>query len=67
VSRKLGGRPIEALISLGEYLEPYFEVIGIAIQSHPEIPALVWSALRLILKVYIPTPTSLLVFVFRRE
>jgi hypothetical protein len=34
-----------------ERLEPYFETIGIIVQSHPEFAALAWGALRLVLQV----------------
>jgi hypothetical protein len=32
-------------------LEPYFAVVDILIQSHPDYAALVWGALRLVLQV----------------
>jgi hypothetical protein len=34
-----------------EHLEPYFEVIGLFVSSHPEWTAIAWGALRLILQI----------------
>lgn len=34
-------------------LQPYFETISIVLQNHPEIPAIFWGALRLILQVVV--------------
>jgi len=35
----------------GSHLEPYFDVVGILVQSHPEIAALAWGSFRLVLSV----------------
>ena len=41
-----------AIISdLGNLLEPYFDTIGIFVQSHPEYAAIVWGAFRLVFKL----------------
>jgi hypothetical protein len=40
----------------GDCLQPYFEVVGIAIQSHPEFAALAWSSFRLAILVSIIVP-----------
>ncbi|OAL52436.1 hypothetical protein IQ07DRAFT_598053 [Pyrenochaeta sp. DS3sAY3a] len=38
-----------AVQKCSEQLQPYFEVVGIAVQSHPEWAALAWGSLRLVL------------------
>ena len=37
--------------TFNDALSPYFEVVSIAIQSHPEIAAIAWGTLRLVLQV----------------
>ncbi|KAK1825634.1 hypothetical protein QBC39DRAFT_270676 [Podospora conica] len=41
----------ETISSFSEKLRPYFEIMGIFVQSHPEWAALAWGAIRLILKL----------------
>ncbi|KNB06510.1 hypothetical protein FOXG_07204 [Fusarium oxysporum f. sp. lycopersici 4287] len=50
-NRKLYAKPLENLKRFSDHLEPYFNIIGIAISSNPDAAALVWSAIRLILKL----------------
>jgi hypothetical protein len=52
-SRRLTAKPIEALDKFSKHLEPYFEIIDSVIQSNLKAAVLVWSAIRLILKVSI--------------
>jgi hypothetical protein len=40
-----------AVQKCSEQLSPYFEVVGIAVQSHPEWAALAWGSFRLVLLV----------------
>ena len=35
----------------GESLTPFFGAIGLVVQSHPEIAAIVWGAIRLVIQV----------------
>lgn len=44
--------------AFGECLTPYFEIISIVLQSNPEWSMIVWGAVRLMLKVYIPRYSS---------
>lgn len=37
--------------TFNDALSPYFEVVSIAIQSHPEIAAIAWGTLRLVLQL----------------
>lgn len=49
---RIRGRGFLARIeAFSDRLQPYFEVINIVIQSHPQCAALVWGALRLVLMV----------------
>ncbi|RYP92167.1 hypothetical protein DL770_001748 [Monosporascus sp. CRB-9-2] len=50
-NRKLYAAPLDGLKRFNDHLESYFEIVGIAIQSNPEIACLVWSALRLVFKL----------------
>lgn len=43
-------KPLAKLEIFANRLEPYFEIIGICIQSNPEWTAIAWGAIRLILK-----------------
>jgi hypothetical protein len=38
----------------GDCLQPYFEVVGTVIQSHPEVAAIAWGSFRLVLLVREP-------------
>ena len=53
VSRdRLRGRGLIARIkSFSDRLEPYFDVIGIIVQAHPEYAAFVWGTVRMVLQV----------------
>jgi hypothetical protein len=52
---RLWGKRLNGCISaLGTSLEPYFEAIGIFVQSHPEFAAIVWGAFRLVFRVDFP-------------
>lgn len=42
---------LEQIKLLADKLAPYFDILDILVQSHPEYAALVWGALRFILKV----------------
>jgi len=44
-------RAISKIKALDEVLCPYFESIGLFVQSHPEFAAIAWGALRLALQV----------------
>lgn len=44
-------QPLTRLQPLNEKLEPYFQVIGILVSSHPEYAAVGWGALCLVLQV----------------
>jgi hypothetical protein len=44
-------RAMKVTAKLADTLGPYFEVVNIYVQSHPEYAALVWGTLRLILLV----------------
>jgi hypothetical protein len=46
-----GAKFIGKIKGFNEKISPYFEVIGIIIQSHPESAAIAWGALRLIFQV----------------
>jgi hypothetical protein len=49
---RLWGKRLNGCIAaIGGSLEPYFDAIGIFVQSHPEFAAIVWGALRLVIKV----------------
>lgn len=49
--RQEARQPLTRLQPLNEKLEPYFQVIGILVSSHPEYAAVGWGALCLILQV----------------
>lgn len=36
---------------LAKQIQPYFDVVGVFVQSHPEFAALFWGAFRLVLQV----------------
>lgn len=40
-----------AVKNCSDQLQPYFDIVGIVIQSHPEWAAIAWGALRLVLQV----------------
>jgi len=40
--------------SLSTKLTPYFEIIGIFVQAHPEFAALAWGSIRLVFQVRYP-------------
>ena len=42
---------ITKIETLTQRLSPFFEAIGIIVQSHPEVAAIAWGALRLVLQV----------------
>lgn len=46
---------VAVIKNCSEKLEPYFSIIGIVVQSHPEWTAIAWGAFRLVLQVLIPT------------
>jgi len=51
-SRKsLADKTAQHVSSFSLKLKPYFEILGIFVQSHPEWTALAWGAIRLILEV----------------
>jgi hypothetical protein len=52
--KRVGGRLTKGIKKLNDCLQPYFEVVGIFIQSNPQYTALVWGALRLVLQVHPP-------------
>jgi hypothetical protein len=54
--RLWGKRLTGCIAALGNSLEPYFEAIGIFVQSHPEYAAIVWGGLRLMFKVFAAIP-----------
>jgi hypothetical protein len=45
-------RAMKVTAKLADTLGPYFEVVNIYVQSHPEYAALVWGTLRFILLVW---------------
>ena len=45
-------RIVASVKSFSDALEPYFESLGILVQSHPEYAALVWGAFRLVFQVF---------------
>ncbi|CAH0050260.1 unnamed protein product [Clonostachys solani] len=42
---------LKCLYTLNTFLQPYFDVVGIFIQCNPEISAIFWGALRLVLEL----------------
>lgn len=44
-------RVLRCVNSLRDTLEPYFKVVDILVQSHPEYAALVWGSVRLVFQV----------------
>lgn len=52
--KRVGGRLTKGIKKLNDCLQPYFEVVGIFIQSNPQYTALVWGALRLVLQAHPP-------------
>jgi len=42
---------LNSIHSFTNNLEPYFEVVGILVSSHPDVAAIAWGAFRLILQV----------------
>jgi hypothetical protein len=42
---------IHSIQRFSHNLEPYFDVVGIVISSHPDVAAIAWGAFRLILQV----------------
>lgn len=42
---------MQRISNLAKCLQPYFEVIGLVVSSHPEFSAIVWGALRLVFQV----------------
>ena len=42
-----------AVKNCSDQLQPYFDIIGIITQSHPEWAAVAWGALRLVLQVWL--------------
>lgn len=49
--KKLLQRSMKKIKDLSDRLSPYFEIVNIVIQSHPEFAALAWGAIRLVLQV----------------
>jgi hypothetical protein len=47
-------RVLNCIQKFNERIEPYFQVVGIFVQSNPEYAAIFWGSLRLLLQVYIP-------------
>lgn len=56
--RLWGKRLIGCIAAFGDTLEPYFKVIGIFVQSHPEFAAIVWGAFSLVIKVPLVAPNQ---------
>lgn len=50
-NQRRGDRYLKRIKALGDSLQPYFDVIGITIQSHPAWAAIAWGAFRLVLQV----------------
>ncbi|KAF2728944.1 hypothetical protein EJ04DRAFT_580987 [Polyplosphaeria fusca] len=46
-----GSALLGKLAHFAERLKPYFEIVGIVVQSHPEFASLVWGAVRLLLQL----------------
>lgn len=44
-------RWMQRISNLAKCLQPYFEVIGLVVSSHPEFSAIVWGALRLVFQL----------------
>jgi hypothetical protein len=44
---------LKTLGSFAKRLQPFFDVIGIVVQTHPEIAGFFWGATRLALQVHI--------------
>lgn len=51
-------RLLNVVKKCSEKLEPYFQIIGIVVQSHPEWTAIAWGAFRLVLQVRVFVVTS---------
>lgn len=49
--RPIWTRAMSSINKFTELLHPYFDVLAILVQSHPEWAAVAWGALRLILQV----------------
>jgi hypothetical protein len=49
--RHCGNLLLSQVKKFSERLQPYFEIVDIFIQSNPQFTAIVWGALRLVLKV----------------
>ncbi|RAR02007.1 hypothetical protein DDE83_008718 [Stemphylium lycopersici] len=48
-SNKRWSKLLGSVERCGNHLEPYFDVVGTLVQSHPEIAALAWGSFRLVL------------------
>jgi hypothetical protein len=44
-------RAIYAVDALNDSLSPYFDIVAIFVQSHPEFAGIAWGSIRLIFKV----------------
>ena len=44
-------KPLQAIARIADALQPYFEVVDIYVQTHPEYAGLVWGSLRFIFTV----------------
>jgi hypothetical protein len=44
---------LQRIKKFSDCLQPYFETISIVVRHHPEIPAIFWGAVRLILQVVV--------------
>ena len=53
-------RILTSVKNLSDRLQCFFDVIGIFVQSNPDISALVWGSLRLVLQVSYPLPSIFL-------
>jgi hypothetical protein len=54
-SNKKWSKCLGSVQKCGDRLQPYFDVVGIVVQSHPEFAAVVWGSFRLVLLVCIPS------------
>jgi hypothetical protein len=50
-NRVRGRRFMARIKALSDALAPYFDVVGITVQSNPEYAALAWGGIRLVLQV----------------
>ena len=65
--RSRGVSLLDGLERFTERLKPYFDVIGIIVQSNPEFSAIAWGAVRLVLQVGLRPLSLIMEFILTKS